>query len=214
MKKSKLAIKPEHIENFSIDVVKDYEGCVDALKYLKKIYGDTVKPLRACSKDFRVLIKDHNKSEWVINFFLNMLKPQYRVEFYSKEFHQALEKVSDPELKINLQLAFDSFSKKVGKKALTLIEQSLDRHLSNIDSELLHQVEIEIQNKLHYERAVLESVRFYISDKDRKFTRHVTDGLIKIAESKAHLPLVQYDYESSIKEIALSLMEFTELWDE
>lgn len=210
--KSKLIIKKEHIKNFSIDVVKEYEGCVDALRYLKRKHGDRIENLSNCEKEIKDLIEIDEKSEWVINFLLNMLKPQFRVAFYARYLYDALDNIEDKELSANLQLAFDSFSKKVPKK-MDEIELSLERHLSAIDSELLFQADDNIKCKLQYERLVLESVRFFITDKDRKFTRHVTDGLIKLAEAKAYRDLVKYNYGNEIQEVALSLMEFTELWN-
>lgn len=210
--KSKLTIKADHLKNFCIDTVKEYEGCASALRYLKAKYGDRVEHLADCEDEVIEIIMKDNKGEWVINFLLNMIKPQFRCAFYAQHLFKALDNIEDTELRDNLQLAFDSFSKKTPSKDMSDIEATIERHFSHIDSELSYPHPENIHDKLQFERLVVESVRFFITDKERKFTRHVTDGLIKLAESTAYEDLVKYNYDVSIQEVALSLMEFTGLW--
>lgn len=218
MKHKKLCVDDSVLENFSVALLKDFEGCVPAVKYFNAIYGDQVKNIRALRKQLVKAIQ-LGKSDWIINFCLNMLKPKYRMEFYGKYLLKALKSVEDESIQKDIELAFNYYCKNNNEKTVLKILANIESHLIPIKSELHYYndpstlpASEEVINTLQYEKNILESIRFFIEDKDKKFTRTVTDGLMKLAESKCYLNFVEYKYEETIQEIALDLMDHTEIW--
>lgn len=90
----KLIIKPEEINNFSINVVKNYEGCPEAIIFLKRVYGDTVDSLRYRKQDFSKLV-EMGKSHWVMNFMLNIAAPESRLNFIAQQIRVAAESMGE-----------------------------------------------------------------------------------------------------------------------
>lgn len=68
------------MENFSINVVDNFEGCAEATVFLKKIYGEEVTNLTSRRKDFTTLSR-MGKAPWIINFLLNTITKEYRAKY-------------------------------------------------------------------------------------------------------------------------------------
>ena len=80
-------LSENEILNFKIDLVKNYEGCPDAMAFLKNRYGDQQDNLRKRKNDFIALI-DEGKGDWVINFFLNIMTKKQRLQYVLDRFHE------------------------------------------------------------------------------------------------------------------------------
>ena len=89
----KLTLTQDEIENFCIDIVNKYEGCPEALIYLKRLYGDQVSDLRTTKQDF-VNLAHAGKGHWILNFMLNMVSIKDRVEFAWNIFERELTAVN------------------------------------------------------------------------------------------------------------------------
>jgi len=209
---NKLIIKEEELKNFSVDLVKDFEGCASALRFLKGRFGNSNYDLSKCGLEIKRLIYGDNKSDWAINFMLNLLKPQYRLSFYLKTLQYHLDNMYDDELKNFISNCFNTYSKRCSKKN----HQELKNKISSIMSEIQLKINIEKKEKsrdeLNHQLYVLESVNFFLDDSNKKFTRHITDALMKLAEAKVFINVVQYQYEDNIRDTSVSLMEYLELW--
>lgn len=205
-------ITKKDIESFTVRQVRDFEGCPMAMRHLMKTLGDTVYDLSTSQKVVQDLIEDDDKVDWAINFMLNLMKPKYRLEFYFKYLEEALIHIEDQEIKDYIHLSFISFSKRISAKSLKVMAHKMDVIYAHIGASLNDQKDESIRNKLLYELEVLNSMKFFIDDEDKKFTRNITDGLMKLAEAKVYRNFVQYPYQDNIKQIAESLMEFTEVW--
>jgi hypothetical protein len=190
---SKLNIKKEQLQNFSIDLVKDFEGCPSALKFLKARFGDRVDNLQNCKKEILELIEKDEKSDWVINFLLNLIQKKQRLMFYETHLIWSLDEYDDHSFKYAM---LDLFSVVHKKGCVQAQLDSLKQDESNYE----------------YRRLILESLFFLYEDKDKKYTRSITDALMKLAEANVNLDIVKYNYESNIQATAKSLMEYVNLW--
>lgn len=217
-KPSKLNVKKEVIDNFRVESLKHFEGCSPAVKYFSAMFGDQTRNLRTLKKPLVKVILE-GKADWIINFCLNMIKPKHRMEFFGIYLHQALKHIEDDEIKRDIEGAFNYYCKNKNDNTVLKLLGVIETHLIPIKSELQYysdpeilQPSEEVINTLQYEKHVLESIRFFLEDKERKFTRSITDGLMKLAESKCYLNFVEYNYERTLQDIALDLMDYTELW--
>jgi len=114
----KLTITQDQIKNFSIDTIKDFEGCSPALSFLKKIYGDRVEDLSLTKPDFQRLI-DVDKGIWIINFCMNLLDLQHRKEFFETILFEDMKKLASKKLKKDM----DEFA--VGRSTYTSLSDKL-----------------------------------------------------------------------------------------
>jgi len=80
--KPETMLTKDQIENFSINVVDDFEGCKEATVFLRRIYGDRNMDLRQLGSDFESLVR-MGKSLWIIYFLLNTITKPFRVKFIS-----------------------------------------------------------------------------------------------------------------------------------
>lgn len=81
------SLTESEIKNFKIDLVKNYEGCPDAMLFLKNRYGDQQDDLRKRKEDFMILIHEE-KGDWVMNFFLNIMTRKQRLQYIIDRFHE------------------------------------------------------------------------------------------------------------------------------
>jgi hypothetical protein len=95
--KPEINLSKDQVENFSIDVLKNYEGCVDALVYMKNKYGDKTMDLRTKKNDFKKLVKE-GKEIWVINFLLNTITKPYRAIFIQQFISEFLHLIPNEEI--------------------------------------------------------------------------------------------------------------------
>jgi hypothetical protein len=210
---SKVRVGRETLRKFSVRDFKDFEGCAPALKFLTAKYGDsTTYDLADCEQDVKDMIFKYDHPDWVINFLLNLIRPKHRLTFYFDHLLDAIESFEDKELKGFLKTAVAALSDRISKKEIEYVTAELNKHAAAIDAELEIQSNEDIINSLMAEKYVIISFRSIVEDTDKKFTRSITSALMKLAESKVYRDLVQYTYTSNIQEIALSLVEYTELW--
>ena len=214
---NKLFASREVMERFSIDSLKRLEGCPPAVEFLKRKYGDRVDNLFSCGQEVMDLIVIDGKSDWAINFMLNLIKPEFRIAFYATKLGEMLTRTDDREfardvyfmLKVHVEYMHHEF---------LAASHKFESHRSAIKSELNHYAERNeapadsVLSALNHELLIVESVSFICADEKRNFTRSVTDALIKLAESKCTLDVVRYNYEEVIKETALELMGYTDIW--
>ena len=188
-----LKIKKADISDFGVDSVVDFEGCPSALKYLTQKYGQKRKNLVDCKDEILSLIED-DKEDWVINFLLNLLRPKYRLQFYTSLVETSLESFKDEDFS---QLCL-SYLKS---------PQKYEEVLSATDELIVLN-----DSSSEYKRLVLQSIYFLSQDGDKKYTRSITDGLMKLAEANVHLDVVKYNYQDNIRKIAHDLMDVVGLW--
>ncbi len=98
----KYTLTEDQIKNFSIDVVKDFEGCPEALAFLKKIHKDRVEDLRNTRKEFMALI-NADKGIWIINFLMNLVEKEERKKFFEEELMIEISKLASKNLKKELK---------------------------------------------------------------------------------------------------------------
>lgn len=216
---TKLNVSKDHLKEFSISKVVDFEGCPTALKYLQQKFGDRVESLADCRNEVEELILKDGKAEWVINFMLNLLTPKNRAKFFHETMAYSLTLINDQEISKDILDAIEYYSRYHNQNTLSKIIAKLEKHLIPINSELEYYKTLdapapaeEVIASLHHERLMLESALTFMNDKERNFTRSITRGLLKIAESKSCLDIVEYKYEITIQSMAMDLLEFTELW--
>lgn len=111
--KPEVTLSESEMKNFCINVVNNYEGCEEAIVYLKKIYGENVDDLRKRKKDFYML-SNTNKAHWIINFLLNTITKPYRIQFYTQRIRTCLDICRDDVTKIkiiNAMIALQNYAK-------------------------------------------------------------------------------------------------------
>lgn len=208
---NKLIVSKEYIKNFSIATVKDYEGCPEALKMLHQRYGDEVATLSKRKKDFLVLATDDNKPHWVVNFLLNLMQEKYKLNFFESYLDDSIYLCGDKNIAQVIHKAFSAYKK----------NSSLDKHLATLNKTLedLNKFnpisESEYQLKLNYvQKFLCESVLVLLADNKRVLTRSLNSALSKIAEAQSVLDLENSRDNIKMKSIALSLIDYTELFED
>jgi len=96
--KPETTLSKQQMENFSINVVNNLEGCAEAIVFLKKIYGEEIINLRERRADFVSLAK-MGKAHWIINFLLNTITKPYRIKYINQLIHNNIYLVREEELK-------------------------------------------------------------------------------------------------------------------
>jgi len=180
MAKKELVITEDQIKNFSIDVVKDYEGCPEALIFLKRVYKNKVKDLRETRSDFINLI-NVGKGVWITNFCMSILKKEHRIEFFDKHLLKEIKKLASKELKQDIKESI------VGHRS----------YKSNIDKLLvkaLHEYYKDHNELGTFTRSISKSIK-YISEARCSMTIHQKD-------------FIENQYDNCLKTYSLMALDF------
>ena len=210
---NKLIVSKEYINNFSVATVKDYEGCPEALKMLVQRYGDEVAVLSKRKQDFVKLVIDDNKPHWAINFILNMMKEKYRLEFFEHYFESLIYLTGDKRLSLDCQKAFNIVQNNKVKdyqKNIDLLESIINQKKRFI----AESKDESIMRRLYLHQFICESVLMLLRDQDRKLTRSLNSALSKVAQAYSVLDLDSSHNNKAEKELALSLLDYSGLFDE
>lgn len=211
------SINEEQLKNFSIDLIKNYEGCPDAMSFLKSRYGNETDDLRKRKADFVQLIEE-GKSVWIINFFLNIMLRQQRGQYLLDKLNQhkyLIRNVGDYFVDYDIEtraisnavdgvhLSLKDTYKKAYEKRQEIIKELKD---SNEDCD-----NSEWQKKMA-ESQIIKAYLLLIANVDSNLTRVGVSVLRCIAEAKTWIDLNK-DYDSNLKEEALQLIESIEFFE-
>ena len=128
----KLTLTEDQIKNFCIDTVKDFEGCPEALIFLKKIHKDTVQDLRNTRREFMDLI-NVDKGIWITNFLMNLLVKEHRIEFYEEVLIKEIRNLASEMLNIDIteNIVGASYYEEVDKLLVKAIHAHYEDHNNN-----------------------------------------------------------------------------------
>lgn len=209
---NKLRVDKEFLDNFTISKVKDYEGCPDALKMLYKRYGDEVDTLSKRKDDVIKLINEDNKPHWAINFMLNMLKENYKMDFYESYIIAAIDNLQDDSLIQECKSIFNviknSKAEDYESKLLTL--EVKIAALESVQSYM--NIESDIMMK-HYQISICQSLESLLRDEEKTFTRSMNHALFKISEAQSVLDLDNSRNNIKFKAVALAMVDYLGLFE-
>lgn len=139
--KPELTLTKEEIENFSINVVDNYEGCAEATLFLKRIYGEQKDDLRKRKKDF-VSLSKMGKASWIINFLLNTITKPYRAKFLAGLVSENLYLLENDALKLRIVSIMSRYQSYAEQPS-----ESLYRELAD-DFQYLHEKREEVKRQI------------------------------------------------------------------
>jgi hypothetical protein len=210
---NKLIVSKEFIENFSIDKVKDYEGCPDALRMLTIRYGKTIDHLAKRKPDFIKIVIEDNKPDWILNFLLNLIKEEFKISFYEPYLKDCLSIAEGIKLVQTCQKAFQAFKK--GKTITYLKHQlALENLIKQKESELAEPLSEESNYKIYYQIYICQSILLLLNDADRLLTRSLNSSLQKIADAQAIVDLDNARNNMKLKTIAMKLIDYSEIFED
>lgn len=225
--KPELTLSNDQITNFSIDVIKDFEGCPEALIFLKRIYQDQTDNLRKRKKDFIELI-DRDKGVWIMNFLHNCITKPYRARFVlnliSENFqvfctHEFLCRNKD--LNLNKVLTYVEKPTKENLQEVLAFKCNIGLHREDI-KERIKTLDFDKDekrfNQLLGESQFLKGILYFLNDIEGNLTRESIKFHKQLAEAftwKAIQEGFISDkdmHKESIKQQAKLLLEYTELF--
>lgn len=225
--KPKLTLSSKQINNFSIDVVKDFEGCPEALIFLKRIYKDEVTNLTNRKKDFVDLV-ENNKGPWIINFLLNCIKKPYRARFFldivSSEFNKFCSNKTlcvNKDINLSSVLTYTEKPLKKNLKKVNKFKKDIIAHREHIKEEI-NKIDFNngsrTFNLLLSESKFLKSIIIFLDGIEGNLTRQTLMSLKLIAEAFTWLAFYneqpnQVDINNQlIKQYSLYLIDYTQIF--
>jgi len=189
--KPETTLLPEQMNNFSINVVNNFEGCAEAIVFLKRIYGERSTDLRTTRSDFVALVKAR-KENWVINFLLNTITKKYRAQFIANLVSENLYLMENEETKaviIEAMTLVQDYAQKPSKSLLSKINK-LHKYLyekRKVIKSTLQGFDInsdpDLFNSLQSTSQFLKAVVYFLENVNNKMTRHSVSFCQSLAEA-------------------------------